>query len=135
MKETHPTDRPYVICHMVTSIDGKILSKRWGDFPGGDGSAGLFETTAKTFNIPAWIVGTTTMKEFSGRNVPLKKAKSPVPTGDFIAQPKAKSLAIGVDAKAALRFQKADVDGDHTVVLITGDASDDYRAHLRDVGV
>ena len=31
-------NRPYVISHMCTSIDGKILTKRWGKLPGGQGA-------------------------------------------------------------------------------------------------
>ena len=38
--------RPYVICHMCTTIDGKILGDRWGKLPGRKDSATLFETTA-----------------------------------------------------------------------------------------
>jgi hypothetical protein len=55
--------KPYVICHMCTTIDGKILGNRWGSIAGHPGSAHLFETTAASFGIGAWIVGTTTMKE------------------------------------------------------------------------
>jgi len=59
--------KPYVICHMCTTIDGKILGERWGKLAGGMDSGKLFETTAKTFGIKAWLVGTTTMREFSHR--------------------------------------------------------------------
>ena len=51
--------RPYVICHMCTTIDGKILSNRWGPLPGRTDSGRLFESTADSFGIGAWIVGTT----------------------------------------------------------------------------
>jgi len=47
---------PYVICHMCTTIDGRIIGERW---PGGIDSGKLFETTANTFGIKAWLVGTT----------------------------------------------------------------------------
>jgi riboflavin biosynthesis pyrimidine reductase len=121
---------------MCTTIDGKILSSRWGKLPGTKGgSADLFETTAASFGIGAWIVGTTTMREFSGRDMKLKRAKHRVAAGDHVANPKAKSFAIGIDAKAALRFQENEVDGDHTIVCITDQASQDYRAHLQAVGV
>lgn len=127
--------RPYVICHMCTTIDGKILGNRWGKLPGPKGSADLFETTAASFGVRAWIVGTTTMKEFAGRDQKLARAKTPVPKGDHIANPNAKGFAIGVDAKGVLRFQDNDVEGDHIVLLITDRCGDDYRAHLRAAGV
>jgi 2,5-diamino-6-(ribosylamino)-4(3H)-pyrimidinone 5'-phosphate reductase len=127
--------RPYVICHMCTTIDGKILAGRWGKLPGKKDGGDLFETTAASFGVPAWIVGTTTMKEFAGRNEKLKRPKAPVPAGDHIANPNAKSFAIGIDAKGVLRLQKNDVDGDHVVLCITDRCGDDYRAHLRAAGV
>jgi riboflavin biosynthesis pyrimidine reductase len=118
---------------MCTTIDGKIMPDRWGKLPG-KGSGTLFETTAATFGVGAWIVGTTTMREFAGKNRPLKATRSRVPSGDHIAKPDAKGLAIGIDAKAALRFQDSDVDGDHVVLCITQRAGRDYRAHLRAAG-
>ncbi|MGN6726505.1 MAG: dihydrofolate reductase family protein [Tepidisphaeraceae bacterium] len=127
--------KPYVICHMCTTIDGKILTQRWGKLPSGKNGASLFESTADTFGVGAWIVGTTTMKEFSGRPMTLKRAKHPIPPGDHIANAAADGYAIGIDAKAALRFKKGDVDGDHVILLITDQAGQDYRAHLQQAGV
>jgi 2,5-diamino-6-(ribosylamino)-4(3H)-pyrimidinone 5'-phosphate reductase len=128
-------NRPYVICHMCTTIDGKILVDRWRKLPGGEAAGNLFESTAATFGIGAWLVGTTTMKEFAGRATKLPAAGGPVPAGDFIANAKAKSLAIGTDSRGVLRFQKSEVDGAHVVLLITELASPAYRTHLRKAGV
>jgi 2,5-diamino-6-(ribosylamino)-4(3H)-pyrimidinone 5'-phosphate reductase len=127
--------KPNVICHMCTTIDGKILGDRWGKLPRGKDSATLFETTAASFGIGAWLVGTTTMKEFSGRNVKLPRAKKPVAHCDHIADKNAKRLAIGVDAKGVLRFRENEVDGDHVVLLVTDRVGDDYLAHLQSAGV
>src|SRR5437899_115384 len=104
--------KPYVICHMCTTIDGKILGDRWGKLPGGKSSVTLFETTAASFGIGAWLVGTTTMDEFDGPKGKLPRANKPVPHRDYIADKSAKRLAIGVDAKGVLRFQDSEVDGD-----------------------
>jgi riboflavin biosynthesis pyrimidine reductase len=127
--------RPYVICHMCTTIDGKILGHRWRSVPGGKAAANLFEPTAARFKVGAWLVGTTTMKEFAGHPQKLPAPKSPVPPGDFIAQPNATRLAIGVDARGVLRYQKPEVQGDHVVLLITDQVSNAYKAHLRKAGV
>lgn len=133
MKRAAP--RPYVICHMCTTIDGKILSARWGRLPGGRDAARLFERTAASFSIPAWLVGTTTMKEFAGRNVRLPTSARRIARSDHLAKPWAKSFAIGADAKGVLRFQHADVGGDHVVLLVTEQVSDAYLAHLQSAGV
>jgi len=122
--------RPYTICHMCTSIDGKILSNRWAGVAGSD----LFETTADTFGIGAWVVGNTTMKEFAGKPMRLPRAKEVTGYDDHVAAPKAKSFAIGADAKGVLRFQESESDGDHIVLLVTRQVSKDYLQHLRDAG-
>ena len=127
--------RPHVICHMVTSVDGKILGDRWGKLPGGQTTAELFESTADSFGIPAWLVGTTTMREFMGKDRPLPKRAPKLPREDFVGDPNARRFAIGADAKGVLRFQENEVDGDHVVLLVTDRVSNAYLAHLRDAGV
>ena len=123
--------RPYVICHMCTSIDGKILGDRWGKLPGYKHESDLFETTAASFDIGAWIVGTTTMDEFDAPKRKLPRALKRISRNDHIAEPGAKRLAIGADAKGVLRFQKNEVGGDHVVLLLTERVSNDYLAHLQ----
>ena len=62
-------------------------------------AAALFETTANRFGIGAWIVGTTTMKEFADRNFKLKPAKQSIERDDYVANPNAVRFAIGVDGR------------------------------------
>jgi riboflavin biosynthesis pyrimidine reductase len=35
--------KPYVICHMCSSLDGKIIGHRWGKLPGYQHESELFE--------------------------------------------------------------------------------------------
>jgi riboflavin biosynthesis pyrimidine reductase len=127
--------KPYVICHMCTTIDARIIVDRWPRLPAGKDGASLFESTADSFGIGAWMVGNTTMREFAGRNVRLKAARRRVERTDHVADPRAGRFAIGADAKGELRFQKPDVDGDHVVLLVTDRVSNDYLAHLQEAGV
>jgi 2,5-diamino-6-(ribosylamino)-4(3H)-pyrimidinone 5'-phosphate reductase len=127
--------KPYVICHMCTSVDGKIIGQRWGKLPGYKHESNLFETTAASFGIGAWLVGTTTMDEFDGRKIKLPRTKKTIARRDHIANPRAKTLGIGTDAKGVLRFQQNEVGGDHVVLLVTDRVSNDYLAHLQAAGV
>src|SRR3981081_3700832 len=126
--------KPYVICQMCTTIDGRILSSRWVDVPAWMRGK-LFEAPAASFGIGAWLVGTTTMKEFADGNFKLKAAREQIERVDHVADPKAKSFAIGADAKGVLRYKRNDVDGDHVVLLVSELVSNDYLAHLRSAGV
>jgi 2,5-diamino-6-(ribosylamino)-4(3H)-pyrimidinone 5'-phosphate reductase len=127
--------KPYVLCHMCTTVDGKILGDRWGKLPGYKHESDLFETTAASFGIGVWLVGTTTMDEFDGRKTKLPRAPKGFARRDHVAQKNAKRLAIGADAKGVLRFQENEVGGDHVVLLVTERVSNDYLAHLQSAGV
>ncbi|HEY6912581.1 MAG TPA: dihydrofolate reductase family protein [Myxococcales bacterium] len=127
--------KPYVICHMCTTVDGRILTGRWPRLPGRKGAASLFESTADSFGIGAWLVGTNTMREFASRRVKLKAAGRRIERSDHVADRRARRFAIGADAKGKLRFAKADVEGDHVVLLVSGKVSQAYLAHLREAGV
>jgi len=120
---------------MVTSVDGKILGDRWGRLPGGQDTSELFESTADSFGIPAWLVGTTTMREFMGEEQRLPTGGPRIAKEDFLANPRAKRFAIGADAKGVLRFQEGEVDGDHVVLLVSERVSAGYLRHLQDAGV
>ena len=95
----------------------------------------MFETTAGSFGIGAWLVGTTTMDEFDGPKTKLPRSRNRVAHQDHIASPKAKRLAIGTDRRGVLRFKESEIDGDHVVLLVTERVSDDYLAHLQTAGV
>src|SRR5689334_21174513 len=104
---------------MCTTVDGKILGQRWGKLPGYKHESDLFETTAASFGIGAWLVGTTTMDEFDGHKTKLPRASMQFVRGDHIANKNAKRLAIGTDAKGFLRFKENEVGGDRVVLLVT----------------
>jgi len=127
--------RPYVICHMCTTIDGKILVDRWSTLPRGKAGGALFEKTAASFGVNSWLVGTHTMKEFAAKSRRLRRAAQTVPSCDYLADPGATRFAIGTDTKGALRFSDNEIGGDHVVLLVTRLVSNDYLAHLRSAKV
>jgi len=127
--------KPYLVCHMCTTIDGRIMSNRWGKLPGPKSSIQLFETTAASYGIGAWIVGTTTLKEFCANAFNLKPARRKIPRHDFIANPGAKTLAIGVDRRGQTHWKSSEVAGDHVVLLLSHQVTDAYLAHLQSAGV
>lgn len=127
--------RPYVICHMVATIDGKILTERWKDLPVAKGVSELYESTAAEYGIGSWLVGTTTMKHFGEVGKSLPEPKNKVPSGDFIARTDAETHAIGTDTNGTLRFKDNEVSGDHIIIITTEKANDSYLDHLRSAGI
>ncbi len=127
--------RPYVICHMIATIDGKILSRRWSRFAVSKAVGGLYDDTAAEFEVGSWLVGTKTMLEFFDDSKALKQPTSPVAKGNFIANRDALTFAIALDANGSIRFDDNEVGGDHIIILTTEKVSAAYKAHLRELGI
>ena len=120
--------RPYIICHMASSVDGKI-----------DGSAlrnvmrpGEYEALHLKLGGDAWICGRTTMQQHFAENEPFVSATN-TPAGPqppYVAQ-RAESYAICVDTNGKLRWSKNDLDGDHLICVVSERAPADYLDMLR----
>ena len=53
--------KPYIVVHMMSSLDGRSLTDGWHlDF-----ATDLYESTAATFEADGWICGRVTMQEIS----------------------------------------------------------------------
>src|SRR5258705_5717725 len=120
--------RPYVICHMTPSIDGKIVSKDW---PSLKIAYAAYERTATTLAADAWIVGRVSMAPYAGKSrVPRLSRKQRMPRRDFIAEAKTQSYAIGIDPSGKLTWRSNAIDGEHVIAVLGEGVSDDYLAFL-----
>ncbi len=125
--------RPYVICHMTPSIDGRIVTTNW-DVPRVVYSE--YERTAGTLNADAWIIGRISMEPYAGKTrVPRGGAKEPIPRRDFIARRDAESYAIALDPSGKLTWTSSSIDDEHVITVLTEQVSDDYLAFLQSKGV
>lgn len=125
--------RPYVICHMVPSVDGRIVTGRWPTTPG---LVAEYERTAATFGADGWIIGRISMKPYAGRaRLPPDRRGPPVPRTDFVARPDACSFAVAIDPRGKLRWEAGAVDDDHVITILTEQVSDRYLRFLRARGV
>lgn len=126
--------KPRVICHMMSSLDGRTILQRWGAHVPGRQE---YETTAATFEAQAWLCGRVTMeKDFTkGRQPDLRPVPTPLDRTDFVAPHQAESFAIAVDAHGKLGWESAFIDDDHLIVVLTEQVGDDYLAYLRRLGI
>ena len=125
--------RPYVICHMVPSVDGRIVTARWHLPPS---LYAEYEDTAHTFDADAWMIGRISMEPYAGKTkVPRRKVRTAIPRTDFIARRDAESHAIALDPSGKLTWKSNAIDGEHVITVLTETVSDDYLAFLRSKGV
>jgi 2,5-diamino-6-(ribosylamino)-4(3H)-pyrimidinone 5'-phosphate reductase len=125
--------RPYVICHMVPSVDGRIVTGNWG-LP--RGLLAAYERTAAVFDADAWIIGRVSMEPYAGSApLPARAGRARIPRTDFVARRDAPSYAIALDPSGKLRWEFASIDEDHVVSVLTQRVPDRVLAFLRSKGV
>lgn len=125
--------KPHVICHMVASLDGRIIVQRWGEKP----DTKAYETTAATFDSQAWLCGRVTFeKDFTDGLQPHLEPGATVPDHqDFVADTAATSFAIAIDGHGKLGWESGHIDDDHIISVLTEQVGNEYLAYLRRVGV
>jgi 2,5-diamino-6-(ribosylamino)-4(3H)-pyrimidinone 5'-phosphate reductase len=124
--------RPYVICHMMGTLDGRILADRWPL----KNPSHYFEDQAAKIKADAWLVGRVTMQEFSSKRAhPKRKGTFRVPKTDFVGDPTAKSYAVAIDPSGKCRWDKNYTTTEHVIEVLTEKVSGEYLDHLRTKGV
>jgi riboflavin biosynthesis pyrimidine reductase len=125
--------KPYVICHMMSSVDGRILPNRWHP-PVED--RGVYERLHNELGCDAWLVGRVTGQEFASREA-LYPPYEGTPFGreNWFAANNADAWAVVLDAQGKIAWGRSDVGGDPLLVLLTQAVSDSHLAGLREDGV
>jgi riboflavin biosynthesis pyrimidine reductase len=125
--------KPYVICHMASSIDGRILPSRWR--PQGFASRSLYERLHEELNCDAWLVGRVTGQEFAKTDSYQERSETSLPRNAWFATREAKAFGVVLDAHGKIAWGRADIGGDPIVVVLTSNASDAHLIGLRSDGV
>ena len=125
--------KPYAICHMVGSLDGRTLQDRWRpkSYEVGD----LFERLHDKIGGDAWIVGRVTGEEFAKGSAYPVQTDQIFPREPWFAQRQAEAFGIVLDAHGKIAWGRSDIDGDPIVVVLTTSVSDAHLAGLRSDGV
>lgn len=133
-------NRPYIICHILSALDGKIT----GEFMGTESARTVSEEYARirtAFHADAWLYGTVTTKEFTGYRKPeLEPVTDDIPEGDFVAEKDTDIYYVSVDTKGEIgwesgTFRKAGRPDAHVIEILTEETPVSYRAYLRRHGV
>ncbi|WGF89560.1 RibD family protein [Marinivivus vitaminiproducens] len=124
--------KPYVICHMVSSVDGRLAPGRWTASP--DGSRGdwsaVYAAIHDELDGDAWIVGRVTMAEMTKAGPHRPSVGRAVERPYRFAAKGAGPFAVALDASGKLHFDRAEIEGDPVVVLLGRDVPDSHLAEL-----
>jgi riboflavin biosynthesis pyrimidine reductase len=124
--------KPYVICHMVTSIDGRILPDRWHP---ASGAEEIFERLHEELGGGSWLVGRVTGGEFAERDEPYPPSDETFPREPWFADRDAETWGVVLDAEGKVAWGMGDIGGDAILVVLTESVPDRHLAGLRADGV
>lgn len=128
--------RPRVICHMATSLDGRIVVDGW---PSAADVRGEYEQVHASYDADGWMCGRITMEPFAGAvrsdAEVAREYRGASTREDFVAEGDHESFAFAVDLGGRLAWKSNDIDGDHVVALLSDRVSDEYLAYLKERGV
>lgn len=125
--------RPHVICHMGSSVDGRIIPSRWAR-PVEDLTRD-YERIHDELAGEAWLVGRTTMQEFAQGEPRPGLPTAGIDRNNHFATRSAGGYAIGIDAKGKLHYHQDTANGNHIVTVLSRSVGDEYLAELRASGV
>ena len=136
--------RPYVICHMTTSIDGKVT----GNFLFREECIPATEEYYRlNREIPAqgFACGRVTMEEsFTGGWYPelSNYENKKISREDYIANTHASRYAVAFDRRGRLGWKSSEIEDDdpgydeaHIIEVMCENVSDAYLAYLQNIGV
>ena len=137
-------ERPYLFCHMLTSLDGKITGG-YMETAQGEAAGNVFYELAfgkeRFYQHQGWLSGrVTTDDNFTFYQKPYLDESAPaVPEGDYLAQPDFGMFYVSVDAYGRLGWKDAALHyadtTAHVVEVLTEQVSNAYRAFLRKKGI
>ncbi len=136
-------ERPFVVCHMLTSLDGKIDGAFFGA-PEATPALKAYGELRKFYGCQATLYGTTTMlgDYAKGRVLHLPPLPQNLPQEDCI-NPNGKAVGnfiVSIDPKGELAFSSHSLEkkgrpAAHVIEVLTQQASSEYLAYLQELGI
>ena len=134
-------EKPFVVCHMFTSVNGKIDGEFMG-CPAGVPARTKYGNLREFYNCEAMLYGTVTMAGgFSDGLVgELPASELHYPKETWIAASEVERYVVAVDPKGTLRWdspymEKRGRPKAHVIEALTEQVSEDYLTYLRQQGV
>ena len=137
-------ERPRIICHMTTSIDGRVTGEFLG-MPQCGRATEIYYEINRAYHADAFACGRVTMEDsFTGGWYPdlTLYAGQRFAREDYAAQPDAGFFAISFDRMGRLGWKSSCIEdedpgygGVHIIEVLLEDVPDAYLAYLREIGV
>jgi riboflavin biosynthesis pyrimidine reductase len=121
--------KPYVICHAVASIDGRIRTSRWRPEDASRGE--IFEHLHDQLDVNAWLIGRVSGQGYGKRDAYPAHTDQHYPREHWFSRRDAAAYGIVLDPHGKIAWGRSDVGGDPILVVLTEQVSDAHLAGLR----
>lgn len=129
---------PRIICHIMSSVDGRLLPSRWTPpFDNVDASL-IFQqyvSLAGQLNTDAWMFGKATTKEFFPEGFMPKTDRKAKIGKVFRPNLLSRRLFITIDPDGDILYTSNTLRGDNIVVILGRSATAEYLDFLKDKGI
>ena len=137
-------DRPYVICHMGISLDGKVTG-RFLDLPQCADAIEAYFQVNRNYEGDAFACGRVTMESSFTQgfqpDLSAFRGRSVLPM-DYVADEEATFFAVAFDRRGRLGWQSGRIvdddpgyGGAHIIEVLCEGASPEYLSYLQSIGV
>lgn len=131
--------RPKIICHMMSTVDGRIIDSRWLSPYGGadiDTFTEPYFEVSRELEADAEMIGRKTVQmhhvpeafDYEGKT----PAKNP---GTFMGKRETERLSIVMDPRGKIFYSKDTLSEKNIITILGESVSDEYLSHLRGLGI
>jgi len=119
--------RPYIICHMMSLLDGRIDCDVTEQIEGGD----EYYEALDLLDCPSTLMGRVTMQMHYALPEPFAaEDKSPIGDEQYHAAIEAKGYIVAIDTMGKLRWPQNEFDGMPLLVITSEDCPKEYHDSL-----
>lgn len=119
--------RPYIISHMVASIDGRIDCSMVDKISGDE-----YYTALEQLGCPSLLEGRVTLEHYSAEKEPfVPTLNKPVRKPSIYVAVESDAYMVAIDTRGRLRWSSPEIDGTPLVCVVSEQVSEEYLEMLR----
>lgn len=124
--------RPYIICHMMVSVDGRIDCDMTEQIESGD----EYYEALEQLECPSMLMGRVTMQMHYADSEPfIPNDVTPIGKESFYVACQSGKYCVAVDTRGMLRWPASGFDGQSLLVVVSEDCSAEYLDVLTTQGI
>lgn len=124
--------KPYIICHMMASVDGRIDCAMTSKING----VNEYYQTLEALNAPTTVSGRVTATlEMAEQGFFIPKDNTAIGKMAFHKATDADGYTVIADNKGRLKFNSSELDGQPLLLIVSEKASKEYLSYLKSLGI